>query len=340
MPPISIEQEPTLDILTPKGPALSSTSDMPVIVETKPDSSAPPEPEAPAEEAEVVEEAAAPGPEEEDAGKTEGSESATEPAEEEPGAPEGKKKSRGVQKKLDELRREAEDAKRLAAQEREERLKLYETLMRTQTAAEAEVHKAEDVAPEKPNRADYPDDDEWDAAMLGYSEQRAQFIARQEIRQTIEREREDAQRRAIEQAQREQQQRHHQRVEAAIEKYPDFHEVAENPDVQVSIPMAHAILQSESGPDIQYYLGANPAETQRIMRLSPPMQLVELGKIEAKLAAPAPAPKPKPPISNAPPPIRPLKTGDAQPLAKDEGSMSMDEYVAHRKKQLAARARR
>lgn len=337
MPEISIDQEPTLDILTPRGPALSTTSDMPV-VETKPDSSAPPEPET---EAVDAEEAAAPGPEDEDAGKTDDSESATESTEEVPGAPEGKKKSRGVQKKLDELRREAEDAKRLAAQEREERLKLYETLLRNQTQAEAQEHAAADVAPVKPARADYPDEDDYDAAMLQYSEQRAQHIARQEIRETIERERQEAERRAIEQAQQQERERHHKRVEAAVEKYPDFHEVAENPDVKVSMVMAHAILQSDAGPDIQYFLGANPAEATRIMRLSPPMQLVELGKIEAKLSAPPPAlATPKPRISNAPPPIRPLKTGDAQPAAKDPGQMSMDEYKAFRRKQQEAAARR
>ena len=337
MPAISIDQEPVLDILPPKGPALSATSDMPV-VETKPDSSAPPD----AVDTEDIEESAAPGHEDDDAGNTGDLESATESTEEDTGAPEGKKKSRGVQKKLDELRREAEDAKRMAAQEREERMKLTEALLRNQTQVEAEVHAAEDVAPVKPDRVDYPDDDQWDAAMLDYSERRAQHIARQEIRETIERERQQAERRAIEQAQQQERERHQKRVETAVEKYPDFHEVAENPNVHVSMVVAHAILQSETGPDIQYYLGANPGEAKRIMALTPPMQLVELGKIEAKLTAPPPpAPTtPKPPISNAPPPIRPLKTGDAEPLTKDPGQMSMDEYIAMRKKESGARARR
>lgn len=336
MPEISIDQEPSLDILTKRGPALSATSDMPM-VETKPDSPAPPDPEKPATE--PVESKAVPPAE--DAGEAEQTdESATSDTDEQTGHS-GDKVPRGVGKRLAELTKRADEAERRAAQEREERLKLYEHLMRNQTAAEAEAHAAEDVAPVKPNKADFADDDEWDAAMLDYSEQRAQHIARQEIRETIERERQQAERRAIEQAQQQERERHQERIAAAAEKYPDFHEVAENPDVQVSMVMAHAILQSDSGPDIQYYLGANPAEAKRIMALTPPRQLVELGKIEAKLTAPKPeaAPAPKPRISNAPPPIRPLKSGDVEPVAKNRGEMSMDEYIATRRKEQSAARR-
>jgi hypothetical protein len=56
-------------------------------------------------------------------------------------------------------------------------------------------------------------------------------------------------------------------------------------------PMAHAILHSEQGPDIAYHLGKNPAEAERISKLAPALQLVELGKIASKLEAPAEAPK-------------------------------------------------
>lgn len=332
MPGIEIEQEQPLDVLDQRRPALSSTSDMPV-VETKPDSS-PPAPEKTPSDPEATE-SAAPGPDaDQDAGKTGDSETATESAEVSPGAPDGepKKQSKGVQKLLDKLRAEAEEARRAAQQEREERLKLYESINRPP----AEEAKAEDVEPVKPTRQDYPDDDDWDQALMAYAEQRSEFISKRTIQATIERERQEQERKAIANAQEEVRQRHQARVDAALERYPDFHEVAESPSVKVSIPMAHAILHSDMGADVQYYLGANPDEAARIVKLAPPLQLVELGKIEAKLTVKAeatPPKRPEPQLSSAPPPIRPLKSGEGSPVVKDPGTMTMDEYKAWRKKQ-------
>jgi len=341
-----IKPDLILDVLSAKAPALSSTNDMPVL-ETKPDSSPAPEPvvEAPA----VVDEPAAPDPEE-DAGKTPDAESATAPTEEEPGAPdaEPKKQSRGVQKKLDELRREAEDAKRDARSEREERLRMLTMLEQQQSAgdAAAPASEPEDTAPEKPNRADYPDDDEWDNALMDYADTKAAFTARQEINATIAAERQRSESDAVAQAQEQVRAQYQTRIEAVMEKHPDFHEVAESPDVIVSMPVAHAILHSEQGPELQYYLGSHPDEAKAIMQLAPPLQLVEMGKIASKLSAgeqpapaPTPAPTPPPQLSAAPPPITPLRSGDSLPLVKDPQNMTMDEYKAHRVKQ-GAEARR
>jgi len=326
MPEIALEQEPVLDLLKSRAPALSATSDMPVVEAT-------PEPSEP--EVEAKEESTAVPPEE--SGEAEHTdESATSDTDEQTGHS-GEKVPRGVGKRLAELTKRADEAEKALAREREERLKMYEAQARNQTQAELQAQEQVETAPEKPNRADFPDDNEWDAAMLDYSEQRAQFIARKEIRATIEREREESEKREIARAQEETRQRHQARVDAALEKYPDFHEVAETPDVRISMPMVHAILHSDMGPDLQYFLGKNPAEVERIMKLPPPSQLLEMGKIEAKLATPAPAPVPKKEVSSASPPIRPIRPTESAPARKDPGEMSMDEYKAWRRKQAEAR---
>jgi hypothetical protein len=152
----------------------------------------------------------------------------------------------------------------------------------------------------------------------------------------LEAERYRVQQEQLKQAQQQVEQAYSDRIAKTAEKYDDFDEIARNPDVKVSGVMAEAIVYSDNGPEMQYYLGKNPAEAERIMKLPPTIQLMELGKIEAKLAGtPAPAAPTPPKISTAPPPITPLKTGDSAPASKAPEDMSMDEYKAFRKAQGA-----
>ena len=93
-----------------------------------------------------------------------------------------------------------------------------------------------------------------------------------------------------------------EREEAARDKYDDFEQVARNPNLPITVPMAEAILASEIGPEVAYHLGTNPDEAKRISRLSPFLQAKEIGRIEAKLAANPPVKK----TSTAPAPIAPV----------------------------------
>ncbi len=303
--PLIIEQPIVRDLLEQTGPALSSTSDMPV-VETKPDSqAAEPEPKKAEEPEQPAESATA----------------ATEP--EQTGEP-AKKESRGVQKALDRLTAEREAEKR-RAEAAEARLdKALQALEQTTVKPADAKPESDDTGPVRPSRNDFPDPDSWDAALIAYAEEKAVWTARKEIK-ALDADRRDAeQTRAIEEGQRVAREAYNGRVSKVLDKYPDFKEVAESPDVEISMPMAHAIIHSERGPDLQYYLGKNPAEAKRITALSPPLQLVELGLILGKLDAPAP---PKP-LSAAPKPISPI-TPAAEKSAKDPSEMSMDEYKAY-----------
>ena len=306
---LPIKQGLVLDILDQQHPALSATSDMPVI-ETKPDST----PAPPAEKAE---------PEKAE----QSSESATDATEEDSGQ---QTVPRGVGKALAELRQQRRDAE-ARAKAAEENLRL---------ALEAQKKAPEPVQEDlvKPTRDAYSDPDAYDQAMLSYAEQLAETKARREVERLRTEEAEKARKTAEEQSARQRLDAYNARVEKARQAHADFNEVAQSPDVQVSMPVVHAIMTHDQGPEIQYYLGKNPAEAQRLMGYtvetpSGPQpdvarQLLEVGLIVAKLNAPPPAP----PVTKAAPPIKPLKS-TPQPEDKDPSEMSMEEYKAWRKGQ-------
>jgi len=106
---------------------------------------------------------------------------------------------------------------------------------------------------------------------------------------------------------------YHDREEDARTKYADFEQVAYNPSIRITDVMAETIQSSDIGPDVAYYLGANPKEAERISRLLPLSQAKEIGKLEAKLVS-EPLTKR---TSNAPAPISPV-------TAKGSGSPAYD----------------
>ena len=106
---------------------------------------------------------------------------------------------------------------------------------------------------------------------------------------------------------------YHEREEEARTKYDDFEQVAYNPTLKITTVMAQAIQASDAGPDVAYYLGSNPKETDRISRLSPILQAKEIGRIEAKIANDVPVKR----TTSAPAPISPVK-------ARTSGNPSYD----------------
>ena len=323
-----VEKQPVLDLLDIKTPALSATSDMPVI-ETKPDSVAPKTEEKKVAEATLEptapEDKAAPAAEvkpEEPAPSETPDDTAAEP---EP------KKAKGVQKRIDELTRQREDERR-RAEAAEARLD------RALSALEKGVTKelqptGELKEPQKPV-LDPSNPEAYNTAFEQYITERANYVAEVKVREKLAEEDKKRKDQELADQQKQVQQSYLQRVQKATEKYPDYHEVAESPEVQVSIPMASAIAHSEEGPEIAYYLGKNPAEAERISKLVPQLQLVELGKIVAKITTPAPSPKP---VSAAPSPGKPIKAGSEATISPEEESM--EQYAARRKKELAQQYR-
>jgi len=303
--PLVVETPVVMDILDQQGPALSSTNDIP-IVETKPDSVA----EQPKAEDKTKAEEPAEQPEE----------SATSATEEDSGQPTA---PRGVGKALAELRQQRREAEERAKAADERLSQALAALERATGKVETQVT---DEGPAKPNKYDFPDPDAFEQALIEYADKRADWAAKREVKAAEDRTRREIETKTIEDQQKVAREAYQERIAKVTEKYPDFKEVAESPDVSVSIPMAHAIIHSPDGPELQYYLGKNPAEAKRISQLAPPLQLMELGFIRAQLNKPPD----KPTISAAPKPIKPISAG-TETVNKSLEELSMEEYAAKRK---------
>ena len=123
---------------------------------------------------------------------------------------------------------------------------------------------------------------------------------------------------------------YHDREEEARNKYDDCEQVAYNPSLKITTVMAQTIQSSDIGPDVAYYLGANPKEADRISRLAPYVQAKEIGRIEAKLASEPMVKK----TSSAPPPFTPVTASSKGASTYDTTdprsikSMSTSEWIA------------
>lgn len=337
-----IEQPTIIDLLDQQSPALSSTTDIPV-VETKPDSVAeapvvkaePTEPEVVAEEAEQPGESATPATDE-DSGQQAGDEA----------------KPRGVGKALAELRqqrKEAEERARIADERLEQALAALDRVSGKPADAPSTEQQASDSGPARPARSDYPSTELFEEALIDYADQRATWSARKEVRAAQVQAQQEADARAMEEQQRVSRETYQARIQKVTERYPDFKEVAETPDVQVSMPMAHEIINSDAGPELQYYLGKNPDEARRISDMTMTIRNPESGQMEVvpnivaqvsemRILAwklqnsnqPATQQPTKPVVSNAPRPIKPI-AATAEKSSKSLEDMSMEEYAAKRK---------
>jgi hypothetical protein len=89
------------------------------------------------------------------------------------------------------------------------------------------------------------------------------------------------------------------RVEEFKSAHPDYEEIVTAADIPITPAFRTAILTSEDGPKLAYYLASHQDECAAIAELDEIQQVRALGKLEAKLeAAQTPAPK----VSKAPPP--------------------------------------
>ena len=164
-----------------------------------------------------------------------------------------------------------------------------------------------------------------------YLEAKAEYIAEKKVEAKLaEREKKDAQSR--EEAERTKVvSTWQQKVDAATAKYSDYSDVLEAVD-HITIPPAlqSAIMESDMGADLAYHLGSHPEVLEKIVALKPYAALMELGKLEAKLATP-PAPKKQP--SKAPDPIKPLG-GSSTVTTEHSASDDMATFIRKRNLEL------
>ncbi len=117
------------------------------------------------------------------------------------------------------------------------------------------------------------------------------------------------------------------KIAKAEEKYPDFRTVALNPDVPITEAMYRALVDSDAGADIAYFLGKNPVEAGRIAALPPVAAVKEIGRLEMKFAEKNSGARR---VSQAPAPVRTV-SGAANTVDKAPAEMSMEEYKTWRK---------
>jgi hypothetical protein len=225
-----------------------------------------------------------------------------------------------------------EEALRIAAEKTaEEEYSLRRVAEGLLTKQEAELEalrqqapKEEVKAPSKPDAKDFSDAFQYAEALAKWSSDEA--IANYRQKEIEQREKAEAERVKNEFS---------QRIAATMKQIPDYESVVAEADAIVPPHVAQYIVESESGPLLGYHFAKNPAELERISKLSPIRAIAEIGKIEAALAKPEGngAEKPR---SRAPEPIVSIPA-NATPIQKDPAQMSTAEYIAYARARDAQR---
>jgi hypothetical protein len=330
----------TADILSTGAPALSATSDMPETPAVSPDTAL----------------AAVAQPADQQAAVDQGKPETTDTVETAPEVVEPKtgtqaeaevvepvdKSNKGINERFSKI-----TADRRAAEARADKLAegLEKALATIADLAKVKAEPVKEVADPRPDRTAFDDPNAYDEALVQWSARIATKAATAEAeaaRVSSERARqEEDQTRALTAEQERIRTEWSDKRTKAMETYPDYAEVAERDDLQITMPMAQAIAVSENGPDIAYHLGKNVKEADRIAAMVMPgqvfpqghpqagqpvpdygRQMFEIGKIAATLAMAR-----KSSVSKAPDPIKP--TGSRQAATPvDPEKESGDAYYA------------
>lgn len=198
-------------------------------------------------------------------------------------AAEAKKHKGGFQKRIDELTRRI-------AEERREKERLLSLVESTVRKPEQTTQQSSELV--EPTREQFESYEEFIEARAAYRAEKAVETKLRAIEE--QRAQQAAQAKQVE-AQRQWQ----TRMAEAAEKIPDFVDVLGQSTAPSTPTMMQAIIESDVGPQVAYYLAQNPAEAARIASLSPASQAREIGKLEDRVTKPAKA-------SSAPEPIKPV----------------------------------
>jgi hypothetical protein len=226
------------------------------------------------------------------------------------------KKSKGVQKRIDELTRQRYQADRDAERARQE-AEYWRRQAESKQPPPQETAKG-DAAPR------FEDFDSYD----DYTKALARFAAQQEFSEL----------KAKEEGQRNQERQakvreaFDKKAEEARRKYDDYDVVAMGNHVAYSPATLQLVVESEVGAELAYYLGKNPDVAKELAHLSPILAAKEIGRLEERFKQPKSQPKK---ITNAPPPISPVGSNDK--ATKNLNEMSTEEYIKHRRAQMNKR---
>lgn len=217
---------------------------------------------------------------------------------------------KGVQKRIDRAVREKYEAQ-ARTKMLEERLNALET----QRAAPPQPAPKDEGEPTIDKFDNFDD----------YIRAKAEYIAARTVEKTLT-DREQRQLVARESAAREASAaKWQERIASATVEMPDFEDVIASSTVPMTEPMSRAIMESDVGPRLAYYLANNADEARQIAAMSPVSTIRALGRIEERLSTQ----KPEVRTTDAPPPVVPVGTRSS--VKKGPGQMTDTEYAKWRK---------
>lgn len=181
--------------------------------------------------------------------------------------------------------------------------------------------------PKEAGKPDAPKRDAFDS-YEDYLEAKAAYAAEQAATKKFNEQNEQNKKFREDETQRERVETWGRRQELGRKKYTDFDDVVGSEEVKITRHMAEAIMESDLGHEVAYFLGKNHEEAERIADLSPVRQQVEIGKLEAKLSE-----TPKPKASQTPAPITPVKGGGVSDSGLSD-DLSTAEWIKRRQKQV------
>jgi hypothetical protein len=213
--------------------------------------------------------------------------------------PKEKKPNPKLERRFSEITKQREAARDEARREREAREAMETRLKELEARVNPPAQQPDDELGEEPRPEQFSD-------MYEYAKALAEYTADKKL---MERDREEVARKAaVEQEAKFQ--AWADRVNAAKNELPDFDDMVQSSDVRVSDPVRDAIIESEHGPKILYYLAENTEFAKKLGDMSVVSAVRAIGKIEARFdkdSSTEPNVKPVVGKSKAPAPINPLR---------------------------------
>lgn len=238
------------------------------------------------------------------------------------------KEADGDETKADDAGDDGDDEDKPRRASRAERQKRALVAARTR-AAELEARLAEvEHGKRQPAKDDRPKEQDFNGDYAAFERAQTAYEIKQAIR---EEKASDEQTKANERRSAERQ----EKLEAfddsedqLRERVPDYDKVmkqAKNDGLKFAPHVGDLILDSNKSAHLAYFLAGKPEKTSELNAMSPLQAAREIGRIEARLSLPTPNKS-----TNAPPPRS--APGGGAAVAPDPSKMSMEDYVAWRKK--------
>jgi len=222
-------------------------------------------------------------------------------------------KPQGIQKRISELVHERNEARRALDAERR----------RIDQLVELVSQRKQEPEPVPPTMEQFQyDEGKYQQAVIDYAQKQATAAAKAEIQQW-----------QVQQAQQQKAQSFKAKEAEFATATEDYADAVYDPTLPITAAMAEVIQESDVGPQLAYHLAKNRAVAEQLAKLPERAMAREIGRLEAKLLTPAPRPVAVP---KAPPPPPKLEAAEAE-VDKDPDSMSIDDWVKWRTKQIRKR---